>query len=220
MAHLGSKHSAFIDLTAGPGIGPGSSIPSVESLVYHYEPIVIQGNTIAQFALSGLQFDVDEKEALGWKYAGLDELIFEFGDGVQETYNGKYDKRFGTGFTNAGVLSTQVTVLPLTSLEHTYFSTITGSQEISARVTTVYTQTAGESLTQQASALSAVHIIPILQTADNLVDRNLDVLNSQLFTYENNIVPYFNIETDENIIYPVSYYEVIPSIDPKRRHLY
>ena len=113
MAHLGSKHSAFIDLTAGPGIGPGSSIPTVESLVYHYEPIIIQGNTITQFALSGLQFDVDEKEALGWKYAGLDELIFEFGDGVQETYSGKYDKRFGTGFTNTGVLSTQVTVLPL-----------------------------------------------------------------------------------------------------------
>ena len=202
MAHLDSKHTIHIDLDY-PANPIGTVVPSIESIEYYYPPVIIQGNTIANFSLSALQKDDSERTADGWEYCGVDSLTFTYGDASEITFPGADNSRF----------SSSTSVLPITNIDHTYFSSTSGAQELSARVTIVYTQTAGSSLTQQISSLSAVHIIPILQTADNVVDRNLDVLNSQMFTYENRIVPYFNFETDENIIYPMSYFQVVTSDD-------
>jgi len=208
MAHLGFKHSAFIDLPGSGTLTINGNIPSVKSFEVHETlPFIIQGNTVATFVLSALQPTAAQRDTLGQSYAGIDQLIFDPGDGSSiKKYKGQYN--------NAFAFNLSATVLPLTSFQHTYFSTVTGATELSARVTIVYTQTAGSGIVPQVSALSASHIIPFKQTAENVVDRNLEILDSQVFTHKSDIVPMLVFETDENIIYPTGFFEVNPPRDP------
>ena len=220
MAHLGFKHTTFIDLP-GNTLTINGNIPSFKSLeVHEFLPVIIQGNTIATFVLSGLQTKTSERSTLGQEYAGIDQVIFDPGDGnAVKKYSGKFLPAFAT----------DQTVLPLTSFEHTYYSTTSSATDLSASVTIVYTQTAGSSLAPQLSALSAAHIIPIKQTAENVVDRNLELIDTQVFTSEGAAVPMFMFETDENVIYPAGYFDVNPTIrrgnpvfintDPETLHL-
>ena len=212
MAHLGFKHTAFIDLP-GNALAVNSNIPSIESLeVHQLLPIIIQGNTVATFVLSALQTTHEQRDTLGQEYAGIDQLTFNPGDGNEiKRYSGKYNNAFAPNLS--------ATVLPLTSFDHTYYSTTSSATDLSAVVTIVYTQTAGSSITPQPSSLSAAHIIPIRQTAENVVDRNFELLDSQVFTYEDRAVPMFIFETDENVIYPTGFFETNP-VPPRGRPIF
>ena len=107
MAHLNSKHTGQISLTLD------SAIPGFESLEKLYQPLIIQGNTVMTFVLSALQQTAAQRDTDGWRFAGVDSLTFEAGDGTVKSYEGAYNEAFASNRP----------VLPLTSFDHTYFST-------------------------------------------------------------------------------------------------
>lgn len=184
MAHLDSKHTLTVNL---------SNYQPLDSSVNFITREAIQGNTIVTFLLSGIQSDV-------WDFhsdkPGFNSVEIDFGDSMS---NGKttYSAKFRNGVTDT---------LPFTSISHTYFTNVSTYTTLSASIAIKY-----EQIDQSTGPLSATHIIEFRATPENIVDRNIELLNSQLFTIGGSAVPYFNVETDENIIYPLTYFELQPS---------
>ncbi len=142
---------------------------------------VIQGNTTVTFTLSDIQNEI--------AFPGVQGIYVNYGDGNTTT------------FTPAIFEGSLTTSLPFTSINHTYFQTQSVPSSLSATFNILYQPIAGQ------KPLSATHEIEFLTSAENILDRNLEVINTQLFTIDGDAVPFFNLETDENIIYPVTYYE-------------
>jgi len=94
------------------------------------------------------------------------------------------------------------TTLPISALEHTYYQTSTTASELTARATINYLSHDG------IAPLSAVHDIVIKQSAENMIEKNLEIVNSQLFTIAGSATPIFNIESSDNIVYPCSFIEI------------
>lgn len=93
------------------------------------------------------------------------------------------------------------TTLSSTSASHTYYQTSTGVSELTATLVARY-------LSGGNKPLSALHNVIFKQTAANMIDKNFNILNNQLYTLSGKPTPFFNVESDENIIYPCSYVEV------------
>ena len=185
MAHLDSKHTLTVNL---------SNYQPQDSHVNFITREAIQGNTVVTFLLSGIQTDVRDFHS---DKPGFNSVEIDFGDPMSNgitTYSAK--------FRNAGVTDT----LPFTSISHTYFTDVSSYTTLSANIAIKY-----EQVDRNIGPLSATHIIEFRTTPENIVDRNIEILNSQLFTVGGSAVPYFNVETDENIIYPLTYLELQPS---------
>lgn len=184
MAHLDSKHTLTVNL---------SNYQPVDSSVNFITREAIQGNTVVTFLLSGIQSDVRDFHS---DKPGFNSVEIDFGDPMS---NGKttYSAKFRNGVTDT---------LPFTSISHTYFTSVSTYTTLSASIAIKY-----EQIDQNTGPLSATHIVEFRTTPENIVDRNLEILNSQLFTIGGSAVPYFNVETDENIIYPLTYFELQPT---------
>ena len=180
MAHLDSKHTLTVNL---------SNYQPQDSSVNFISREAIQGNTVVTFLLSGIQSDVLDFHT---DKPGFNSVEIDFGDPMSA---GKttYSAKFSAGVTNT---------LPFTSISHTYFTDLSTYTTLSATIAIKY-----EQVDQSAGPLSATHIIEFRTTPENIVDRNIEILNSQLFTIGGSAAPYFNVETDENIIYPLTYLE-------------
>ncbi|GEM_PF-1747033 len=181
MAHLDSKHTLTVNL---------SNYQPQDSSVSFITREAIQGNTVVTFLLSGIQTDVIDFHS---DKPGFNSVEIDFGDPASRGVT-TYSAKFSGGVTNT---------LPFTSISHTYFTDASSYTTLSANITIKY-----EQVDQNTGPLSAGHIIEFRTTPENIVDRNIEVLNSQLFTVGGSAVPYFNVETDENIIYPLTYLEL------------
>ena len=181
MAHLDSKHTLTVNL---------SNYQPQDSSVSFITREAIQGNTVVTFLLSGIQTDVIDFHS---DKPGFNSVEIDFGDPASRGVT-SYSAKFSGGVTNT---------LPFTSISHTYFTDASSYTTLSANITIKY-----EQVDQNTGPLSAGHIIEFRTTPENIVDRNIEVLNSQLFTVGGSAVPYFNVETDENIIYPLTYLEL------------
>ena len=179
MAHLDSKHTLQVNLSNGQAL--------LENLQFnsHYS---IQGNTTVTFVLSDIQNAIDP---IG---VGIKGVEVNVDDGITDPVF------YPAIFSSTG----STTALPFTTFEHTYYSAVSTISSLSAEFNIFYQQE-DESL----GPLSANQKIHFKTTADNIVDRNITLLNSQMFTYDGDPVPMFNIETDENIIYPLTYYQFL-----------
>lgn len=141
----------------------------------------IQGNTTVSFILSDIQNEIT--------FPGVQGVYINYGDQDNTTF-------IPAVFENNLTIS-----LPFTSVDHTYFQTQSAPSSLSAIFNILYQPIAGQ------KPLSATHEIEFLTSAENILDRNLEIINTQLFTIGGEAVPFFNLETDENIIYPTVYYE-------------
>lgn len=130
---------------------------------------------------------------------GLYDLSINFGDGTP-IYT--QEPTFDTATRAPSSLSS-------TSTTHTYYQTTTGVSVLTATLVARY-------LSGGDKPLSALHNVVIKQTAENILDKNFNVLNNQLFTLSGEPTPYFNLESDENIIFPCSFVEIasaVPAFD-------
>ena len=184
MAHLDSKHTLTVNL---------SNYQPQDSSVNFVSREAIQGNTVVTFLLSGIQSDIIDFHS---DKPGFNSVEIDFGDPASSGIT-TYSAKFSGGVTNT---------LPFTSISHTYFTTASTYTTLSANIAIKY-----EQVDQNTGPLLATHIIEFRTTPENIVDRNIEILNSQLFTVGGSAVPYFNVETDENIIYPLTYFELQPS---------
>ena len=156
--------------------------PDVADTVYSHR-YAIQGNTTVTFVLSDIQDNITAP--------GIQGIYNNYGDGDV------------TVFSPGTISDSFVFNLPLTAVNHTYFQTQSAPSSLSAIFNILY-QPIGAT-----KALSATHEVEFLTSSENILDRNLEILNTQLFTLDSAAVPIFNLETDENIIYPFAYYEVL-----------
>jgi len=184
MAHLDSKHTLTVNLSNYQPLDNSATFITREA---------IQGNTVVTFLLSGIQSDVRDFHS---DKPGFNSVEIDFGDPLS-TGKTTYSAKFSAGVTNT---------LPFTSISHTYFTSTSTYTTLSANIAIKY-----EQIDQNIGPLLATHIIEFRTTPENIVDRNIELLNSQLFTIGGSAVPYFNVETDENIIYPLTYFELQPS---------
>jgi hypothetical protein len=183
MAHLDSKHTLTINL---------SNYQPQDSNVSFITREAIQGNTVVTFLLSGIQADVRDFHS---SRPGFNSVEIDFGDPISNGAT-RYSAKFRDMVTDT---------LPFTSISHTYFTDVSTYTTLSANIAIKY-----EQVDQNTGPLSATHIIEFRTTPENIVDRNIEILNSQLFTIGGSAVPYFNVETDENIIYPLTYFDEQP----------
>lgn len=158
-----------------------SSYSPIDEDIAFSSRYAIQGNTTVTFVLSDIQNKIT--------FPGVQGVYINYGD---------QDK---TIFTQAVFENSLTTSLPFTSVNHTYFQTQSAPSSLSAIFNILYQPIAGQ------KPLSATHEIEFLTSAENILDRNLEIINTQLFTIAGEAVPFFNLETDENIIYPTVYYE-------------
>ena len=183
MAHLDSKHTLTLNLSNNQ---PDSNTDFITR-------VAIQGNTTVTFLLSGIQENVREFHT---DKPGFKSLKIDFGD-PSSTGSVEYSPKFREGITDT---------LPFTGISHTYYSTASAYNTLSANIEAVYEQTDND-----VGDVTAHHIIEFRATPDNIVDRNLEILNSQMLFINDTSVPYFNVETDENVIYPLTYFELLSS---------
>ena len=185
MAHLDSKHTLQVNLA--------NAVPSSGNLEISSE-YSIQGNTTVTFVLSDIQ-DAISPTGVGIKGIEVKPEVNDLGSLTDSTF-------YPAIFSSTG----STTALPFSTFEHTYYSTVSSVSSLSAEFNIFYQQ-------EDASLgpLVANQKIHFKTTADNIVDRNITLLNSQMFTIEGDPVPMFNIETDENIIYPLTYYQFLSS---------
>jgi hypothetical protein len=160
--------------------------PTASHTVY-YHRYAIQGNTTVTFVLS----DVEIIPSTLQTGTGIQGIYTNYGDGSE------------VEFIPGTISDSFVFNLPLTAINHTYFQVQSAPSALSAVFNILY-QPNGST-----TPLSATHNVEFLTTSENILDRNLEILNTQIFTIDNDAVPIFNLETDENIIYPFAYYEVL-----------
>ena len=177
MAHLDSKHTLNVHLSGYQPIASNVTFNSVYP---------IQGNTVVTFVLSSIQNSLADGSG---GFRGVEVRFTEAGENVF------YPAKFNT--TTFDTLE-----LPFTTLQNTYFSSVSTLSSLSASFSILYNQ-----IDSSVGPLTAFHKVHFLTTPDNTVDRNLELLNTQLFTELNDPVPIMNFETDENIIYPMSYFQ-------------
>lgn len=140
----------------------------------------IQGPTDVKFIIE----DVDLGEL------GIYGFVFDYGDGAQ---------RESITPIFSGNLPT---ALPVSAVEHTYYQTTTAASELTAVATIKYFSDSGN------KPLSTTHNIIFKQSAANMIEKNLEILNSQLFTIAGSATPIFNLESDENVVYPCTFIEI------------
>ena len=188
MAHLGSKHTLSINLS--------NFHPKVEDLIFEYS-YAIQGNTTLTYVLSDIQKNITSP--------GIQSIIFDYNaaNGDRILYPPKFSGKSST-------------MLPFTASNHTFFQSTSSPARLSAVVSVVYNRLFDDGTAPRLGKLkplSATHIIEFYSSAENVVDRNLKVLNSQMFTagkgsrgdFIGQTIPILNFETDENIVYPMSF---------------
>lgn len=155
-----------------------NSVPTTDDI--HTQTFAIQGPTDVTFTFDNI--------ALG--SAGIYEAIIDYGD---ESLVTNISPLFSAG---------KPINLSLSAVDHTYYQTTSSASTLTATAIIKYLAVGG------AKPLSATHNIIIKQTAANMVDKNLQILNSQLFTVAGSATPIFNMESDDNIIYPSAFIEV------------
>lgn len=182
MAHLDSNHTLHVNLS--------NFHPVSEDLIFEHS-FAIQGNTTITYALSDIQADV--------RPTGIYNVSFDYDAAAGKAlyYPAKFDPN-----------ERNTSLLPFTAINHTFYQSTSAPSRLSAIVSVVY-----QKKRSQIKPLSATHIVELYTVAENVVDRNLKVLNSQMFTAGKNsrsdfigtFVPYLNLETDENIVYPLAF---------------
>tara|TARA_R110000782_G_scaffold95496_1_gene179499 strand:- start:458 stop:1567 length:1110 start_codon:yes stop_codon:yes gene_type:complete len=146
-----------------------------------YEHIyAIQGPTDVLFVLSGIDLGS----------FGIYDFTANYGDGSSI-------KNIEPLFINR--LPTE---LSLSAVEHTFYQTTSASSEVNAQIVARYLSDAG------AIPSIVTHNIKLKQSAGNTIEKNIEILNTQLFTISAEAVPLINLESDENIIYPCAFIEV------------
>ena len=146
-----------------------------------YEHIyAIQGPTDVLFVLSGIDLGS----------IGIYDFTANYGDGSSI-------KNIEPLFINR--LPTE---LSLSAVEHTFYQTTSASSEVNAQIVARYLSDAG------AIPSIVTHNIKLKQSAGNTIEKNIEILNTQLFTISAEAVPLINLESDENIIYPCAFIEV------------
>tara|TARA_R110002153_G_scaffold266866_1_gene430509 strand:+ start:975 stop:2084 length:1110 start_codon:yes stop_codon:yes gene_type:complete len=146
-----------------------------------YEHIyAIQGPTDVLFVLSGIDLGS----------IGIYDFTANYGDGSSI-------KNIEPLFINR--LPTE---LSLSAVEHTFYQTTSASSEVNAQIVARYLSDAG------AIPSIVTHNIKLKQSAGNAIEKNIEILNTQLFTISAEAVPLINLESDENIIYPCAFIEV------------
>lgn len=159
-------------------INLSNNAPSTD--VVYTQLHAIQGPTDVKFIVE----DVDLGD-------GISSFILDYGDGESVA---SISPTFST--TNT------LTALPVSALEHTYYQSSATASTLTATAVIKYFSESG------GKPLSAAHNIIIYQTPVNMIEKNIEVLNNQLFTVAGSAVPLFNLESDENIVYPCSFIEV------------
>ena len=196
MAHLDSKHSLHVNLSNFQPNDTGGTGSRYVNILSRY---AVQGNTTVTFVLSDIQNDIYNNQG-----SGVRGIEVNFGDYTSSPIF--YSAEFNS--------DSETLILPFTAIDHTYYSPTSSLSALSATFTIFYQQISAfddSGASPVGGPLSAYHRIEFLTTADNIVDRNITLLNSQMFTHEGEPVPMFNIETDENIIYPLTYFKILTS---------
>lgn len=188
MAHSGSKHTLTIYLS--------NYHPKTEDVIFEHS-YALQGNTTVVYNLSGIQENIDS--------TGIRNLIFDYraAGGSTILYNPKFSGK-------------STSLLPFTASNHTFYQSTSSPSLLSAVITVVYNRLYDDGIAPRVGKikpLSAKHIIEFYSSAENVVDKNLKVLNSQMFTagkdsrgdFVGEVIPILNFETDENIIYPMTF---------------
>jgi hypothetical protein len=159
-----------------------SGIPTADN-VYN-QTFAIQGPTDVKFNLT----DID----LG--SVGISDFYIDYGDGstiqnIQPTF-----------------VSSLPTSIPLSAVTHTYYQTTADTDELTATAIIKYFSTGTGN-----KPLSTTHNVIFRTTPANMVEKNFNILNNQLFTIDGDASPSFNLESDENVVYPSTYVEVVTS---------
>lgn len=178
MAHSTSKHTQTIYLTSG---SEGLAVDTISNQTF-----AIQGPTNVTFVLSGIDLSP----------TGIEDFSINFGDGTPIKHI--------EPVINLSETSYLPTKLSVDSIDHLYYQQNTTSNDISAKVTVRYLS-GGSSYNKP---LSGIYNIFLKQSAENMIDKNFEILNSQLLTIQGKPIPYFNLESDENIIYPCTFVEL------------
>ena len=155
-----------------------NSAPTQDDIYTHM--VAIQGPTDVKFTIH----DID----LG--SLGASSFVFDYGDGSAK-------RVINPTFSNGLPVN-----LPRGDIEHTYYQTTTTASEITATATIRYFSN------NSSKPLSAVHNIIIKQTAQNIIEKNFEIINNQLFTIAGSAIPIFNLESDENTVYPSAFTEI------------
>lgn len=180
MAHLHSNNTKTIYISSG------SPISNIETSQVH----AIQGPTTITYNFSGV--------TLG--DMGVYDFHADLGDGTS--------KQIEVKSNDNGLF----TVLPdNTTVEHTYYQQLnTDNNDITVNFIVKYLN--GGAFAGQP--LSANHTITLKQTPLNLIDKNFEIANNQLITnnqlnLKGDPIPYFNLESEDNVIYPMAYAEIV-----------
>lgn len=140
----------------------------------------IQGPTNVKFNIGDIDLGV----------TGIYGFVFDYGDGsVPETITPSF---------SANLPKT----LPVSAVEHTYYQTTTGTSTITATATIKHLAYNGN------DPLTTVHNIIFYQSSQNMIEENLEILNSQLFTIAGSATPICNMESNANTVYPVAFIEI------------
>jgi hypothetical protein len=121
---------------------------------------------------------------------GIYGIIFNYGDGSPDL---TIDPTFSSNLPKS---------IPVSTVEHTYYQTTTTASELTATAIVKYLSNSGN------KPLSTTHNIIFKQSAENMIEKNLEILNNQLFTIAGSATPIFNLESSENIVYPCTFIEL------------
>lgn len=155
-----------------------NSAPTQDDVFNHL--YAIQGPTDVKFNIDNIDLGS----------LGASSFVFDYGDGSAKAV-------INPTFSNGLPVN-----LPVSAVEHTYYQTATTASEITATATIRYYSNSGN------KPLSATHNIVIKQTAQNMIEKNFEIINNQLFTVAGSAIPMFNLESDENTLYPSAYTEI------------
>lgn len=159
-----------------------SGIPAADNV--YSQTFAIQGPTDIKFVLE----DID----LG--SIGISDFYIDYGDGsniqnIQPTF-----------------VNNLPTSIPISAVEHTYYQTTANVNELTATAIIKYFSTGTGN-----KPLSTTHNIILKSTPANMVEKNFSVLSSNLYTIAGSATPTFNLESDENVVYPSTYVELLTS---------
>ena len=155
-----------------------NGVPSVDNVISHL--YAIQGPTDVYFNIN----DID----LG--NVGIYSFTFNYGDSSKV-------ESIPPVFSNGLPVE-----LPVSAVKHTYYQATTATSELTAVATIKYMSVNG------AAPLTTEHKIVFKQSPANTIEKNLEIINTQLFTLSGDNTPFFNLESDENIIYPCAFVEI------------
>ncbi len=154
-----------------------NSPPETDEL--YVSTYALQGNTVVTFILSGIQTSS----------LGIQGIYINNGIGNDTIF-------YPAAFSDRLTLN-----LPFTSINFTYYQTASAPDILSASFGVLYQPVNGN------KPLSATHIVELFVSAENVLDKNLELINTQIFTVAGGASFLFNLETDENIVYPVALFE-------------